>query len=173
MQKDLESKLTSVSIKVGGMRCATCASVIEKSLRRLPGVVNVSVNLSAEKIYVSYDPLKASISLMKEAIETAGYKFYGVAEAEVTDRDETVRQKVIFQLRNRMLVGFFSGTILMLLTYLPLNFPLPMSYLMFIISAPPFFYIGLPIFNGAYRSLLHRQLNMDVMYSLGIGCLLY
>lgn len=169
MQKHINNKLASVSIKVGGMRCASCASIIEKSLKKLAGVVDVSVNLNAETVYVTYDPIKTSIASMKEAIEAAGYQFYGVAKAEVADIDETAHQKSIQQLRNRMLVGFFSGAILMALTFLPLKLPLPMSYVMLIIAAPTFFYTGLPIFNGAYRSLLHRQLNMDVMYSLGIG----
>ena len=34
-----------VTIKVGGMMCATCVATIEAALRELPGVVSVMVNL--------------------------------------------------------------------------------------------------------------------------------
>jgi len=40
---------------------------------------------------------------------------------------------------------------------------------MFLIALPAFIYLSYPIFNAAYRSLKNRNLNMDVMYSMGIG----
>jgi Cu+-exporting ATPase len=40
---------------------------------------------------------------------------------------------------------------------------------MFLIALPAFAYLSYPIFNAAYRSLKNRNLNMDVMYSMGIG----
>ena len=40
---------------------------------------------------------------------------------------------------------------------------------MLIISTPVFLFISLPIFKAAYRALRNRNLNMEVMYSMGIG----
>ena len=45
-----------VTIKVGGMMCATCVETIESALRELPGVVTATVNLGTEKAYVTYNP---------------------------------------------------------------------------------------------------------------------
>jgi heavy metal translocating P-type ATPase len=53
--------------------------------------------------------------------------------------------------------------------YIPINLPFPVAYLMLLISTPVFIYISYPIFKAAYRSLKNRNLNMDVMYSMGIG----
>jgi Cu+-exporting ATPase len=47
--------------------------------------------------------------------------------------------------------------------------PFHMAYLMLIIATPVFLYISYPIFIAAYRALKNRSLNMDVMYSMGIG----
>jgi len=44
-----------------------------------------------------------------------------------------------------------------------------MPYLMLIFTTPVFTYISYPIFKAAYRSLKNRNLNMDVMYSMGIS----
>jgi Cu+-exporting ATPase len=44
-----------------------------------------------------------------------------------------------------------------------------MAYLMLVVSAPVFIYISRPIFGAAYRALKNRNLDMDVMYSMGIG----
>jgi len=38
-----------------------------------------------------------------------------------------------------------------------------------IVSTPTFIYVSHPIFRAAYRSLKNRNLNMDVMYSMGIS----
>ena len=45
-----------VTIKVGGMMCATCVETIESALRALPGVVTATVNLGTEKAYVTFNP---------------------------------------------------------------------------------------------------------------------
>jgi Cu+-exporting ATPase len=45
----------------------------------------------------------------------------------------------------------------------------PMNLLMLIISAPVFVYVSHPIFKAALRALRNRNLNMDVMYAMGIG----
>ncbi|HNR26294.1 MAG TPA: copper-translocating P-type ATPase, partial [Methanobacteriaceae archaeon] len=46
---------------------------------------------------------------------------------------------------------------------------IPMTYFMLLVSLLPFLYVSYPIFTAAYHSLGNRTLNMDVMYSLGIG----
>jgi Cu+-exporting ATPase len=47
--------------------------------------------------------------------------------------------------------------------------PIPMGLFMFIVATPPFIWLSYPIFLAAYRALKNRVLNMDVMYSMGIG----
>jgi len=47
--------------------------------------------------------------------------------------------------------------------------PIPMPYFMLIVTVIPFIYVSYPIFIAASRSLRNGLLDMDVMYSLGIG----
>ena len=58
-----------VVLKVGGMTCVMCANSIESALARLDGVVEVNVNVSSEKVYVTFNPKVVSIPDMKKAIE--------------------------------------------------------------------------------------------------------
>ncbi|MCX6790603.1 MAG: heavy metal-associated domain-containing protein, partial [Candidatus Gribaldobacteria bacterium] len=44
-----------VSLNLSGMHCASCASVIEKSIQETPGVKTASVNFAAEKARVVFD----------------------------------------------------------------------------------------------------------------------
>ena len=58
-----------VILRIGGMVCATCVETNEAALRALPGVLEASVNLGAEKAYVTYIPSRVTTADMRRAIE--------------------------------------------------------------------------------------------------------
>ncbi len=68
-----EGQVCTLTIGVGGMSCASCVSRVERSLKRLPGVSNATVNLATEKATVSYDAGSLGIGDLFGAIEGAGY----------------------------------------------------------------------------------------------------
>jgi Cu+-exporting ATPase len=156
-------------VKVGGMTCAMCVNTIEQALRALEGVTKVTVNLGAEKAYVTYNPGIITIPDIKKAIEHAGYQFLGIEGTDTEDLERTVRRRELRAKRNRFIIGFAVGVPMMLLMYVPLSMPPYMPYVLLAIAAPVFLYVSLPIFSAAYRALKNRSLNMDVMYSMGIG----
>jgi Cu+-exporting ATPase len=156
-------------LKISGMTCAMCAGAIEKALMALPGVSAADVNLGAEKAYVTYNDGMSSLEDMKRAVEAAGYQYLGTEGEETIEVEKTLREKDLRQKRNRFLIGFLVGIPLMLLDYFPLHPPFSMAYVMLILSTPAFIYVSYPIFHAACRSLKNRALNMDVMYSMGIG----
>lgn len=158
-----------VILKVGGMTCVMCVQAIEGVLNELDGVVEVNVNLTAEKAYVTYNPQLTSITDMKNAIEDLGYQYLGVEGEETEDLEEELRQKDLKAKRNRMLVGFGFAIPLEILSYLTFQFPIAIPLFLFIVSIIPFIYVSYPIFNAGFRSLRHRNLDMDVMYSMGVG----
>jgi len=157
------------TVKVGGMTCATCVKTVENSLKGLDGIVNVNVNLGAEKAFITYNPKVITISDMKKTIENAGYQYLGLEGEDVEDLEKKAREKDLKEKRNRFTIGFAVGIPLMILMYLPIKLPSFMPYLMLIFTTPVFTYISYPIFKAAYRSLKNRNLNMDVMYSMGIS----
>lgn len=67
------SEPKEMTIQVGGMTCAACASRIEKGLKRMDGVNDASVNLALETSNISYHPDKIEASAIKEKIEKLGY----------------------------------------------------------------------------------------------------
>jgi Cu+-exporting ATPase len=175
---DLEKAITDVGygvihekvvIKIGGMTCAMCVKTNEEALRKLDGVIDVNVNLSAEKAYVTYNPKLTTIADMKKAIEDVGYQFLGVEGEETGDLEEKARAKSLREKRNRIIIGFSVSIPLIALMYIPLPWPFPMAYFMLVVSLPVFVYISHPIFTAGYRALKNKTLNMDVMYSMGIG----
>ena len=159
-----------VTLKIGGMVCATCVQTIEAALRALPGILSANVNLGTEKAYVVYNPSVSAIPDMRKAIEDAGYQYLGIAgevseEAEKAARDKDLHDKFL-----RFTTGFAVSIPLMLAMWLPLGLSMhTLAYAMLVISAPVFFYVAYPIFRAASMALRNRSLNMDVMYAMGTG----
>ncbi|MBX6367104.1 MAG: copper-translocating P-type ATPase [Rhodospirillales bacterium] len=63
-----------MSIAVRGMTCASCVSRVEKAIRAVPGVREVSVNLATEKAAVRFEPGRTDLAAVAAAIERAGYE---------------------------------------------------------------------------------------------------
>jgi len=166
-----------VVLKIGGMVCAMCVGALEIALKKLDGVVDVRVNLAAEKAYITFNPRMVTLEEMKKAIEDTGYQFLRVAgEEAVADREKEALEKGLADKKRRIIIGFATSLFLMALMYLPLHYIIPMdmplnfmNFFMLAVSAPVFVYVSSPIFNAAGRALRNRSLDMDVMYALGIG----
>ena len=62
------------SLKIQGMTCASCAQAVEKATKKLSGVTDANVNFATEKLNISFDETKLSISDIQTAVEKAGYK---------------------------------------------------------------------------------------------------
>jgi len=63
-----------MSIAVRGMTCASCVARVEKAIRAVPGVREVSVNLATEKAAVRFEPGRTDPAAVAAAIERAGYE---------------------------------------------------------------------------------------------------
>jgi Cu+-exporting ATPase len=158
-----------VTLKIAGMTCVMCEKSITSALKELVGVVDVNVNLSSENAIVTYNSNKVTITDMRKAIENSGYQYMGIEGEEQGDLEKKAREKDLNKKRNRFLVGFAVGLPLMVLMYLPITLPFSLPFFMMIVSTPVFVYVSHPIFGAAYRALKNKNLNMDVMYSMGIG----
>jgi Cu+-exporting ATPase len=159
----------NAALRIGGMTCAMCVNTIEKALKNKDGLVNVNVNLGAEKAYVTFNPSLLTVMDMKKTIEDVGYQFLGVEGEESKEIEERAHEKDLRGKRLRFILGFTVGIPLMILMYLRIDLPFSLPYFMLIVTTPVFVYISYPIFWAAYRALKNRSLNMDVMYSMGIG----
>ena len=67
---------------VGGMTCANCSARVERVLRRLPGVIEATVNLATEQAQVRYLPAMMTPDAIAAAVRGAGYEPRIEAEAE-------------------------------------------------------------------------------------------
>ncbi|MBW7883020.1 MAG: copper-translocating P-type ATPase [Caldilineaceae bacterium] len=62
-----------VELSLIGLSCASCATTVERVLAEQPGVAEAHVNYALGKAHVTYDPNRATVSSMMDAIRRAGY----------------------------------------------------------------------------------------------------
>jgi len=66
--------LAEITLPVRGMSCASCVATVEGVLRGLNGVQEATVNLTAEKAFVTFAPDRVSLAEMERAIHDVGYE---------------------------------------------------------------------------------------------------
>ncbi len=72
--------MKKLKIMIEGMHCASCASNIERSLKKVSGVKEANVNLMMRKGFVEADD-NVKDEELKKAVSRAGYKAVSVENA--------------------------------------------------------------------------------------------
>jgi copper chaperone CopZ len=62
-------------LKIKGMHCASCATIITNKVSKLAGVDSINVNPATEKATVSFNADAVSVSQMNNEIGKLGYEF--------------------------------------------------------------------------------------------------
>ncbi len=137
-------------MRIDGMDCATCATVIEHALKRLDGVLEASVSYAAERMRLEYDTEKVSRKDIVLRLEALGYRVLA-ADHQATWYD-TYRE---------LIVSVIAGVLLL------------SGWLLGLRDDAGFFSIGLlgaSILVGGYyamrdawQSIRERQLDIDVL----------
>jgi Cu+-exporting ATPase len=96
---------STIELPITGMTCANCVATVEKGLKKLPGITDVSVNLATEKATVKYVPGTVDRREMVKQVEKIGY---GVVEAaadeEMEDAERAARMAEVHR-QQRLLIG--------------------------------------------------------------------
>jgi P-type Cu+ transporter len=173
---------TDVTFSVTGMTCASCVRRIEKALKKVDGVQDVSVNLATEKAHVVYEPTIATPDQMRATVEKAGYTVgqvalatnvptvateAGPASAE-PDSHDIERQRDIDDLQRKWSVSLVAGLLMMALTYVPLNVPMDVIAPVLLLAATIVqFWAGRPIYQAAWSAARHGGTNMNTLIAIG------
>jgi Cu+-exporting ATPase len=176
----MEPDLKTETLDIEGMTCASCASFVEKSLARTPGVQRAVVNFATEKATIDYLPAEASPASLKQAVVQAGY---GVLErapdTSAADRQlELDQQKALAyqHLQRRFWVAAGLALVIMPLSMLML-WPAAMQrinmqwldYGLLLLTLPVLLYSGREFYTAAWNGFRHRAANMDTLIAVGTG----
>ena len=166
---DEKERMARITIPVVGMTCASCVGRVERAVERVPGVLDVTVNLGTEKSTVEYLAGEVDVGTLERAIEGAGYGVVREEETSVEDAHEREYRK----LEGNFLLAV-ALTALILIGSLPqmlgLAVPVSMTLLNFgllALATPVQFWAGWRFYEGAWAALRHGQANMNTLVALG------
>lgn len=148
-----------------------CTRSVTTALSRTPGVYSVNVNLVSETADVIYNPKKITIEEIGEKINSIGFEYMGLHDDNSTNNEllEKKHKDSLNKKLYRIIIGFFFSALLMYLMFSGMDLGHNMSYILLAITVIPLVYVTYPIFKSGINALKLHNLNMDVMYSLGIG----
>jgi Cu+-exporting ATPase len=165
---------TTVEIPITGMTCANCAMTVERTLnKKVPGVVQASVNFAAERAHVDYIPTITNIDEMIAAIEKAGY---GAIRPDETFEDAEIaaRKTEIRDQTWKFMVGVIFTAPLFLLSmgrdfgvFGLWSHAVWVNWLLLTLATPVQFYTGRDYYAGGWKSLKNKSANMDLLVALG------
>ena len=130
---------------------------------------DVKADLTSQTARINYDKTKVDINDMEEVINSLGFEVLGI-DGQLEVNEDEIYKNDLKDKRNRIVVGFTASAILMILMYVHwMPFGLSMGVVSLIISIVPFLYVSLPTLKAGFNGIIHKNLNMDVMYSMGIA----
>jgi Cu+-exporting ATPase len=162
-------------LPITGMTCANCAMTIERTLKRLDGVVGANVNLASERASVEYLPGAISLVAIQQAIRDVGYDVVVPGEGEAAeDVERAAREAEVRDQTRKFWIGVAFALPLFLLS-MGRDFGLLgawadavwVNWLFLILATPVQFYVGWDYYVGGFKSLRAGSANMDVLVAMG------
>jgi len=138
------------SIPIENMDCSDCSLVIEHSVGRMDGVLNVNVNYPAEKMWVEFDNHKVNRAAIEKRVRSLGYEI----PVEGLRSWHKENRELLFSIISGLLllIGWLGGLLL--------GFPALLS-IGFYVAA--YIFGGWDISQHAWHAVKERRFDTDLL----------
>src|SRR3712207_3559949 len=117
------AEVRETTFAITGMSCASCVGRVEKALKKVPGVLNASVNLASERATVEYLVGEAGPRDLERAVDGVGYGVVPDSEkTSVEDAHEREYKKLWLRFLGAAVLTalILIGSLPMMLGFMPL-----------------------------------------------------
>jgi len=158
--------------RIRGMHCASCASIIEKSLKKVEGVESAEVNIGTEKVKISFDETKTNPQQLSKTIEPLGYSL-------VTDQSKSEKLTELASMQTKIFIimpmavvaiVIMAWSILAEFNRVPAfsqSLNESFNMILALMATYALFVVGKPYLLGFYRFLRYGKANMDSLIGIG------
>lgn len=178
-----EQKAKRVELLIEGMSCASCSAAVERTTRKLDGVLSAQVNLTTNRGTFEYDPSKVKLSEIKAAIEKAGYTPREIESEKTRDFEKERRVREVRNMRIRLIIAaIFSAPVLYIaMSHMFPGLGIPIPYFMGSHDFPLVFalvqlFLTVPVviagsrfYTKGFKTLFKGAPNMDTLIAIGTG----
>jgi P-type Cu+ transporter len=165
---------TNQTYKVKGMHCASCASIIERTVRKMEGVESIAVNNGTEQAKISFDENKVNPEKINQKLESLGYSLIlTMKKTRDNKSDELHNMKIkLFSAIPLAVISVFvmAWDILAIYKKVPeMSFTISefFHHLLPLFATYILFVVGKPYLLGFYRFLRYGKANMDTLIGIG------
>lgn len=163
----------SIVVSVFGMHCASCMRMIENALYADSKVKYARVNLTSEKLTLSWNGDANECNRLLAIVCDLGFK---VKEYKFSSKVSDFENKKKHLLKCLAVSGFAMGNIMLISIVLWTTTMKEMGYattsllhwISALIAIPVLLYSGSPFFKSAFKALRKGNANMDVPISLAL-----
>ena len=150
------------TLSLTGLKCAGCASAVEHALAEIDGVGRVAVSFGNNSAQVAYDPARADLEQLLQAVREAGF---GASQA--TDDSEREQDAAsLAELRRLQLRLAVSVPLAVILMVGAMTHRVPPAAQL-LLALPVWAWGGWPYHTGLVKALRHRAADMNTLISLG------
>lgn len=171
---------------IDGMSCAACSSAVERVTRKMDGVVSSDVNLTTNKMTITYDETKVTQAMIEEKVKRAGFSASLIVESGKTKKQEEEafghQEELLETAKRRLILAIcFAVPLLYISMGHMVPFPLPVPQIIDMNSNPlnfafaqliltiPVLIAGRKFYLVGIWSLLKGNPNMDSLVAIGTG----
>jgi len=159
------------TFSIEGMHCASCVGIIEKNLKKVPGVKDINVNLATENATIIYDSAMLSKDRIVASFSNIGYKAFPSKDPNSEENKKTKKTKELKDLKIKAIFSMSIGALILWGTFPVVSFYAPFFlrnfYVQLILATPVQFWAGLIFYKAAIPALKNRTANMDTLVALG------
>lgn len=168
--------IKNTTLPVVGMDCASCVNIVNRAIKKTPGVTESQVNLATEKASFVYDDTVTSPEKINDNVKKFGYSLnldtqQTQEQPTAPDHLTSLKNQVDFLFPVSLLI-FFLMIYDVLSNYIKVlpPFPLPMSIfntLALVLATITLFVYGQEFLRSLPRFAKTRVANMDTLIGLG------
>ena len=157
--------MIKTTLKISGMHCASCSTLLTRALTKVPGVKSAVVNYSTEKAAVEFDEKSTKVDDLIHAVKGKGYEAM-VFDGSSHQNEAQLKKKEIQKLKQTVIMSAIFSVPALLIGMLLMDLPYRL-WILLVLSTPVQFYVGRIFYQGAWASLKNKSANMDSLIALG------
>lgn len=147
------------------MHCAACANNVEKIVKKLPGIIDASVNMATNTLSLSYEPDKLTPGEIRAAVLSGGYDLI-IEEAELKEeRVEEAHHKHYLRLKSQVKGAWIFALPMLLLSMVFMDVPYS-NEMQLLLTLPVLILFGGSFYEGAWKQARLGRSNMDTLVAL-------
>lgn len=146
------------------MHCAGCANNVERTVKKLPGVVEASVNFATNILTVSYEKGTLTPGEIRAAVLAAGYDLI-IEEDHKEERQEEEQRKRYLRLLMKVIGAWILVVPLLVFSMVLMDAPYS-NEIQLVLTIPVLVFFGGGFFTGAWKQAKIGRCNMDTLVAL-------